>query len=260
MFQARTFAVLGLALAACAPHGSAPRNTAPAASAPVPAVIATASNASPTASNSSADRTSRGPEIVDPAAPAPSSMAATPVDAAPAAEAAPDESLLTDCKGTRRMLIKKSARQLELFCSDALAGRYPVSLGYAPVGDKVREGDGKTPEGDFYITMKFPNQFHLALQLSYPNIAAAERGLKDGLITDGQHRAIVAANRACTNPPQNTPLGSLLQIHGGGGGTWSGDWTLGCVALENPAIERIYAFHRPGCTDGTPNTVVTIVP
>ena len=254
MFQIPMRVVVGVALVGCAPHGSSPRNTAPAVTAPA----VTAPAASPPIAG--ADRLPGGPNVVAPASPQPSLTAAAPVDAAPTTEAVPDESLLGNCQGSRRMLIKKASRQLELFCSGALAGRYAVSLGFAPVGDKVQEGDGKTPEGDFYITQKFPSQFHRSLQLSYPNIAAAERGLKDGLITPGQHRAIVAANRVCGNPPQNTPLGSLLQIHGGGGGAWAGDWTLGCVALENRAIETIFAFHRPGCTDGTPNTIVTIVP
>ena len=113
----------------------------------------------------------------------------------------------------------------------------------------------------YYITSKYISQYHRSLQLSYPNVTDAERGLGEGQISSYEHAAIVRANRACRLPPQNTALGSLLQIHGSGGGAAYGDWTLGCVALDNDAIEKAYAFLLPGCDrDGQPRTPVLILP
>jgi murein L,D-transpeptidase YafK len=173
----------------------------------------------------------------------------------------PDASLLANCEGKRSIVVHKAARTLELYCGDKLAARFESSLGFAPSGAKEREGDGKTPEGEYYVTHKFPSQFHRSLQVSYPNIADADRGLADGLITRAQYAAIVQANHACAAPPQNTPLGSLIQIHGGGGGRDAGDWTLGCVAVDNHEIEQVFAFQRTGCDEhGVPHTKVLLRP
>ncbi len=158
-------------------------------------------------------------------------------------------------------MIHKAARTLELFCGDALAAHYHTSLGYAAVGNKEKSGDGKTPEGEYYVTLKYESQFHRSLQISYPSIPDAERGLREGIINRVQHDAIVGAIKQCRNPPQDTALGSYVQIHGGGGGSDVGDWTLGCVAVDDPEIEKVFAFHVPGCDrDGTPHTKVIIQP
>ena len=173
----------------------------------------------------------------------------------------PNAALLDSCEAARSIVIHKQARRLELFCGDQLAARFETSLGFAPAGNKVVSGDGKTPEGEFYVTLKYQSKFHRSLQISYPGIVEAERGLKDGIITAAQHDAIVRAVHECRNPPQDTQLGSYVQIHGGGGGADDGDWTLGCVAVDNPEIEQVYEFHRAGCTsDGTPRTKGIIRP
>jgi murein L,D-transpeptidase YafK len=187
---------------------------------------------------------------------------APPEEAAAArTEESPNPALLVDCEVPRSIVVRKSERSLELRCGPALAARYPVSLGFAPEGPKAREGDGRTPEGTYFISLKFPSGFRRSLQLAYPNEADADAGLADGRITNKQHAAIVRANRACATPPQNTPLGSFLQVHGGGGGPEVGDWTLGCVALDDAAIERVYEFHQLGCDDtGAPRTPVHILP
>ena len=47
---------------------------------------------------------------------------------------------------------------------------YNIDLGFAPTGDKKIEGDGKTPEGRYYIDRKNPKStYHLSLGISYPN-------------------------------------------------------------------------------------------
>ena len=82
------------------------------------------------------------------------------------------------------IVVKKSRRQLLLFSKGKLVRTYRVGLGLSPVGDKVRAGDRRTPEGEFYIfTKNNKSAFYLSLGLSYPNAAHAERGLRDGLIT-----------------------------------------------------------------------------
>ncbi len=168
----------------------------------------------------------------------------------------PEESL------ERRIVIKKSERVLEAYIGDSLLKQYPVSLGHSPAGDKIRQGDKRTPEGEFYVAKKVPNsRFNKALLVSYPNEEDAERGLQTGLITQRQHDSIVSAIRECTVPPQDTALGSHIEIHGSGGGPDIGDWTFGCVALDSDYMEEVFAFAEAGCRrDGTPGTVIEILP
>ncbi len=65
---------------------------------------------------------------------------------------------------------------------------YRVGLGFSPVADKQREGDGATPEGEFYVFVKNDKSaYYLSLGVSYPNVEDAERGLRDGLITKAQY-------------------------------------------------------------------------
>jgi murein L,D-transpeptidase YafK len=147
-----------------------------------------------------------------------------------------------------RILVKKGERKLYLYVweggKERLAKTYQIALGNNPTGSKQRQGDGATPEGDYYITHKNPrSNFYLSLGVSYPNVVDADNGLKEGLITKAEHQAIIAAIRAKTKPPQNTRLGGDIFIHGGGTGKLFGlvrDWTLGCVALENDEIKELF--------------------
>ncbi|MDX2044480.1 MAG: L,D-transpeptidase family protein [Acidobacteriota bacterium] len=147
-----------------------------------------------------------------------------------------------------RILVKKSERKLYLYETiggkERLRKTYQIALGNTPTGHKRKQGDGKTPEGEYYITHKNPkSNFYLSLGVSYPNISDADEGLKAGLITKQQHEAIAAAIRSKSKPPQNTKLGGDIFIHGGGAGKLMGlirDWTLGCIALENEDIKELF--------------------
>ncbi len=141
-----------------------------------------------------------------------------------------------------RILIKKSERKLYLYETvngkERLRKTYQIALGNTPTGHKQQQGDGRTPEGDYYLTHKNPkSNFYLSLGVSYPNLSDADTGLKNGLITKSQHEAISSAIRSKSKPPQNTKLGGDIFIHGGGK---AGDWTLGCVALENEDIKELF--------------------
>ena len=136
------------------------------------------------------------------------------------------------------IVIKKEARTLELFDGKELVKIYNIALGFQPKGDKEIEGDGKTPEGEFYIFTKNPkSKFYLSLGVSYPNIEDANRGLEAELTTSREHAEIIKAITQKRIPPQNTKLGGEIYIHGGGNFT---DWTAGCIALVNKDIKEIY--------------------
>jgi len=141
-------------------------------------------------------------------------------------------------KNELHIVIKKRERTLALFKGDILVKRYKSVLGFSPAGDKELEGDGKTPLGEFYVfTKNDQSKFYLSLGLSYPNAEDAGRGLANHLITQEQYDRITEAIANKLMPPQDTPLGGEIYIHGGG---VDGDWTDGCVALDDTDIKKIF--------------------
>lgn len=136
------------------------------------------------------------------------------------------------------LVVKKSERKMYLYTDGKLTKTYKIALGFSPVGTKERQGDGRTPEGDYRIVQKNPkSQFYLSLGLDYPSVADAKRGLDAKLITRAQYNAIVAAHKRQAMPPQGTALGGEIYIHGT---STESDWTWGCIALEKDAIKELY--------------------
>jgi hypothetical protein len=148
------------------------------------------------------------------------------------------------------VVVNKSARNLAFCNAGALVDNYRIGLGFSPIGDKEREGDGKTPEGVFYIPRVLPtSMYYKAFLLSYPDKADATRGLGDGLISQSEKTQIDNAQDGCTEPPQYSGLGGLIEIHGHGG---SSDWTWGCIAIENSQVDTLWA------TIGVNDTIVVL--
>ena len=148
-------------------------------------------------------------------------------------------------------MVLKSERRLTLYAGDKRVREYSVGLGFNPEGDKVQEGDGRTPQGEYYVCAKNPNsRFHLSLGLNYPNEEDAVRGLASGLITRAEYERITAASQQRRQPPWDTALGGEIFIHGHGA---SRDWTWGCIALHNEDIAELYEAVPVG-------TSVTIYP
>lgn len=144
----------------------------------------------------------------------------------------------------------KAERRLEVYRGEEKLHVFKIGLGNHPVGDKEREGDGRTPEGTFYICAKNPkSRFYRSLGISYPAVDDAERGLRSGQIDQATRDRIVAAQRRKVAPPWDTALGGEIFIHGHGA---SSDWTLGCIALENADMKVLFDLIGPG-------TAVTIV-
>ena len=149
------------------------------------------------------------------------------------------------------LVIRKADRRIDLFDGRRRVKTYKMVLGFSPEGDKHTEGDGRTPEGEFYVFAKnSKSKFHLSLGLSYPAPDDAERGLKDGLISQDEHDEIVAAIAEKRTPLQKTRLGGEIYIHGGG---TASDWTEGCVALDDEEMTELFEAVPIG-------TRVTILP
>jgi hypothetical protein len=50
-----------------------------------------------------------------------------------------------------RVVVRKSARTLQLYPGEGVASPYPVALGRNPLGNKNQQGDGRTPVGLYVL-------------------------------------------------------------------------------------------------------------
>jgi murein L,D-transpeptidase YafK len=124
------------------------------------------------------------------------------------------------------IVIDKRAHRLTLYHMGRPMRTYLVALGADPDKDKLGAGDRRTPEGLFFIERRNPySQYHLSLQISYP---------------DSSHRARAEA--------MGVSPGGNIMIHGlpnGKGSTGAFhrtvDWTNGCVALTDEEMDEIWS-------------------
>lgn len=127
------------------------------------------------------------------------------------------------------IVVFKSSREMIVFSKKEKIKTYKIALGKNAIGKKQFEGDGKTPEGLYYIDDKSAaSKFHKNLNVSYPNkedIKFAESNGKSA--------------------------GSEIKIHGLPNGLKDEnylrtDWTLGCIALMNAEIDELFNHIKLG--------------
>ena len=122
-----------------------------------------------------------------------------------------------------RILIEKADRRLTVYRDGEALKSYRVALGFAPEGDKARQGDGRTPEGLFRIDRRnAQSAFNLSLGIDYPQPDDIARARAGGY----------------------SPGGDIF-IHGQPNGydavpTLRYDWTEGCIALADAEIEELW--------------------
>jgi murein L,D-transpeptidase YafK len=126
------------------------------------------------------------------------------------------------------IVVHKATRVMELKRGDLVLRTYRVHLGKVPVGPKLMRGDGRTPEGTYWIQSRKENSsFHRALKISYPNDDDRVRSRAVGL-----------------DP------GDFIMIHGTPNGyppaKLPRDWTNGCIAVTNVEIEEIWRLVDDG--------------
>lgn len=123
-----------------------------------------------------------------------------------------------------RIQVQKGARAMYMLHHGEVLKAYDIELGFAPVGHKQFEGDGKTPEGRYYIDRRNPNSsYWLSLGISYPN----------------------AEDIAYAKSQGKNPGGDIF-IHGRTRGRRGPDWTAGCISVRNGQMEDIYSMVRLG--------------
>jgi murein L,D-transpeptidase YafK len=129
-----------------------------------------------------------------------------------------------------KVVVLKHDRRLLLMKGEEVLKTYIISLGGNPVGGKIKQGDSRTPEGTYVLDRHNPHsQFHKSIHISYPNAEDVARARKLGV-----------------SPGGDVFLHGLPNdFHGPAG---LGDWTEGCIAVSNQAMDEIWR----AVADGTP--------
>lgn len=120
------------------------------------------------------------------------------------------------------VVVMKASRVLYLYSDGEMVDQFPIALGKNPAGTKRQRGDNKTPEGFYRLDWRNPDSiFHRSIHVSYPNADDRESAAKLGV-----------------DP------GDLIMIHGQpdyDDREREGDWTNGCIAVSNDAIDEIWS-------------------
>jgi murein L,D-transpeptidase YafK len=123
------------------------------------------------------------------------------------------------------IVVEKQRHIMTLYNEGFPVRTYQIALGKDPVGDKVRIGDGRTPEGVFHIDFRNPqSKYHKALHISYPDAAHIQRANAMGYAAGGD---IMIHGL----PPAYADLGAAHREF---------DWTNGCIAVTDQEIEEIW--------------------
>lgn len=135
------------------------------------------------------------------------------------------------------IIIDKSDYELHVYDKQGWLVTYPVVFGSNDQGDKLYQGDKRTPEGTFAIASKRPHEkWNRMLLLNYPtpeNVATFNERKRQGLI------------------PSSAKLGGGIGIHG----TWPHEeyavdrylnWTEGCISMKNEHVKQLYKIIEVG--------------
>jgi murein L,D-transpeptidase YafK len=114
-----------------------------------------------------------------------------------------------------------------LLRGESVLRSYRIALGSDPVGHKLQEGDGRTPEGRYTIDRRNPrSKYHLSLHISYPDADDVARARAAGVDPGGD-----------------------IMIHGlKDGAHTAGDWTRGCIAVTDDEMDEIWGLVPEGTT------------
>ena len=143
---------------------------------------------------------------------------------------------LIEKKKASKIVVVKSKRVMVLLDeNDNLLSRHRVSLGENPEGQKIKQGDKRTPEGIYKIIDKRKDKkYYKEMLISYPNSEDRAR-----------------AKRLGVNPGGGITIHAQVPMFWNGEGddyTLSHDWTNGCMAMTNKGINTIWDMVSLGTT------------
>lgn len=129
------------------------------------------------------------------------------------------------------IVIDKTNHDLKVYEGEKVVSEYNVVFGNNDLGDKMVQGDRKTPEGTFHITyMRKHNKWNRFMLIDYPTKESYEK------FNERKAKGII---------PNNAKIGGDIGIHG----TWPKEdfvidnkynWTLGCISMKNEELDELY--------------------
>jgi len=149
--------------------------------------------------------------------------------------------MLAGCAGSEpkqriradQVVVEKSKRRLMLIQNGEVIREYRIALGERPQGHKVRQGDERTPEGNYFLDWRNPNsRFHKSIHISYPNKWDSRLARLRGYDPGGMIMIHGQPNHIRSKKFKERYL--------------SRDWTNGCIAVRNHEMDEIWRLVRYG--------------
>ncbi len=138
-------------------------------------------------------------------------------------EVAEEDRIINITSDITSIKVKKNLNKMYVYFADTFKV-FKISLGANPVGHKVKQGDNKTPEGKYFISLKNPNsRGYRSLKISYPNESDKMNAKKLNVNPGGD--IFIHGLWYDTQDPKNH---------------WKDNWTRGCIAVNNKEIEEIF--------------------
>jgi len=142
------------------------------------------------------------------------------------------------------IIVDKSDYELKVYDDEGWYATYPIVFGSKDMGDKMREGDKRTPNGTFKVILKKHHQkWGPELLLDYPTKESFQR---------------FNQRKANGQLPKNARIGNGIAIHATRPQEeWTVDnfynWTDGCVSVKYTEMKDLFSYIPVG-------TSVTIQP
>ena len=140
------------------------------------------------------------------------------------------------------IIIDKSDYELKVYDEEGWYATYPIVFGSKDLGDKMKEGDRRTPDGKFKIILKkIHPKWGPELLLDYPNDMSVKK------FNERKAKGLI---------PKNASIGNGIAIHATRPDEeWTVDnfynWTDGCVSVKYTEMKDLFSY----IPVGTPVTI-----
>ncbi len=140
------------------------------------------------------------------------------------------------------IIVDKSEYELYVYDDEGWYATYPIVFGSKDLSDKMREGDKRTPDGNFKVILKkIHKKWGPELLLDYPNETSVKK------FNERKAKGLV---------PKNAKIGNGIAIHATRPNEeWTVDtfynWTDGCVSVKYTEMKDLFSY----IPVGTPVTI-----
>ncbi len=133
------------------------------------------------------------------------------------------------------ILVSKTKRKIYFIRQNQVIFAFTSAFGDG-IGNKIEEGDGRTPEGTYHVSVKnTQSQFHKSLGVSYPNAADLAYAKKYKVSAGGDIMIHGMSNKISL--ANSITVATAINLT---------DWTQGCVAIRNDQIDAVFPYVKLG--------------